>query len=228
MRRLQAPTLSLPRRGEPPSTAFRVVTASLIAATSLLGAVGVWWSSEASGAAADAERRGFADLIAGKREETKIRSRLEEIVFDDLRARSYLEQARALRREAQRAAPDDVARLMAEAGARTGLARAVRAAIDRDALTPTGRLDLDRKFDIELTLTRERVDLDPAPEFARADDLGRKSEWLVGLAALLIGAAIFLTVAEATRTGDRRIYLGCGVGVLAAASTALVLVEMLA
>jgi hypothetical protein len=228
MRHRAPPAPQLIHATHAPSNRFRVATASLIAATSLLGAVGLWRASTASGDAADAERDGFADLIAEKREETAIRSRLEEALFDELRARAYLAQARGLRRAARRAGAGESAGLLAEAGARTRLAGAVRAGIDRDALAPSGELDLERKLDIELTLARQRRDLDPRPEFARAVDLAHKSEWLVALAAVLIGGAILLTLAEATRTSARTIYLGAGVAVLTAATTGLLLVEVLA
>jgi hypothetical protein len=95
--------------------------------------------------------------------------------------------------------------------------------LDPSVLRADRTLDLTGKFERDYAAARVRLDLDPRPEFALADRQGQKSRRLVGLTALLIGAAFFFTLAQVLRTRATFIYVGAGVAVLVG-STALLLV----
>ncbi len=209
------------------SRRMRILTASLIAFTSVLGAVGAWRASVASGAAADADRKGFADNVAGTQQRAAILIRSDGILLDYVRMHAYQDRAAALRTQAQTASPDDAARLGVEADADQKLAELLRSTIDPDAIRPDGTLDLRRKFQIEFALAASQQDLDPAPDFALSDRMRTKAEHLIGLTALFIAAALFLTLAQVSRTQARRLYFIGGLAVLVGTSVLLLVVEVL-
>jgi hypothetical protein len=212
----------------PAGQRMRVLTASLIALTSVLGAVGAWRASLASSSAGDADRKGFADNVARTQQRAAILIQTDAILLDFVRMRAYEDRAEALRTEAAEAGPDDAARLEAQADADVKLAELIRTTIDPDALRPDGSLDLRRKFQLEFRLASGQQDLDPGPDFALADRMKSKAERLVGLTALFIAAALFLTLAQVSRTGAaRRTYFAGGLGVLVTATALLFLVEVL-
>jgi hypothetical protein len=225
--RRRAPALEAPEREAGASTTLKVVIASLIAVTSLLGAVGAWRASEASDGAASAERKGFAELVASRREKAQIRSRLDETIFDYVRANTYREQARLLGRQAAVASREDAARLRAEAQAVTELSRRVRGFVPPDALTADGALALNQKFAREYEVAKGRLGLDASPEFRESDKLSSKSEWLVLTTAVMIAAAFFFTLAQVSRRRARVLYLGVGMVVLVAAGLSLALLEVI-
>ena len=226
--RRQAPALEASDREVGSSTTLKVVIASLIALTSLLGAVGAWRASEASEGAASAERKGFAELVASRREQARVRAGLDATFFDYIRAKAYGEQARILRRQAAGAAREDAVRLNAEARALATLSAKVAAVVDPDALNDDGELALGEKFLLDYQEAGRRADLDPRAEFRESDDLGVKSEWLVLTTAVMIAAAFFFTLAQVSRTRTRLLYLGVGLLVLVAASAALAVLEVFA
>jgi len=215
----------LSRLANLPPAYVRVIIASLIAATSLLGAVAAWRASVASSESGDLDRKGFADSVADAEQRARIRADLARVLFDYVRSRAYSAQAQQLRKEARAATPDDAYHLRTDAKVSEGLVKVARDQIEADALKPNGTLDLRRKFDIEYELAKSENDLDPAAEFARSDRLGTKSERLVGLTALLIAAAFFFTLAQITKRRVYLVYLGSGVVVLAVAAALLVAVE---
>lgn len=205
----------------------KIVTASLIALTSVLGAVGAWRASVASGGASDADRKGFADNVAEIQQRAGILIQSDAILLDFVRMQAYQDEAEALRTQAKTATVDDGARLEAQADADEKLAEFLRRTIDPDAIRPDGTLDLRRKFDVEFELARSQQDLDPAPEFALADTMRTKSERLVGLTALFIAAALFLTLAQVSKARARQLYFGGGLIVMVSALVLLILVEAL-
>jgi hypothetical protein len=206
---------------------MRILTASLIAFTSVLGAVGAWRASVASGAAGDADRKGFADNVARTQQRTAILIRTDAILLDYVRMHAYEDQAAALRDQAQGAAPDDAARLEAEADGDQKLAQLLKSTLDPDAIRPDGTLDLRQKFQIEFALAESQQDLDPVPDFATSDRVRSKAEHLVGLTALFIAAALFLTMAQVSKTNARRLYLAGGLAVLIGTTALLLVVEVL-
>ena len=218
----QSPDTSTPRRG--PSPRLRLVIAALIALTSMLGAVAAWRASVASGQAGDADRKGFADTIAREQERAVISSSLDSTLFQFLRARSYSTQSDKLRRAARNAAGSDAAGLQAESDAYGSVAESINTTVPADAVAEDGSLALDRAFQIEWASAESAQDLDPAPEFAASEASRGRAERLVGLAALLIAAAFFLTLAQISKTRAHLLYFGGGVGVLVVA-TALLVVE---
>ena len=204
----------------------RVLIPALIALTSVLGAVGAWRASAASGAAAGDERRAFADSVAAEQQRAAIETVVGSIEFSYARRLALQESAAALRAEAEVAGPDEAARLNALAAADAAAAAAY--VIDADALRPDGSLDLEAKRAVEWGLASDVQDLDPAPEMARAADLRAKSQRLVGLTAFLIAAALFLTLAEVSRNPRiEALYWHGGVAVLAVAAVLLAVVEAL-
>jgi len=215
-----------PPPGERWAARRRVLIPALIALTSVLGAVGAWRASTASGAATGAERRAFADTVAAEQQRAAIETVVGSIEFSYARRLALQESAAALRAEAEAAGPDEAARLNALAAAQEEAAASY--VIDADALRPDGSLDLEAKRAVEWGLASDVQDLDPAPEMARAADLRAKSQRLVGLTAFLIAAALFLTLAEVSRNSRIEIlYWNGGVAVLAVAAVLLIVVEAL-
>jgi hypothetical protein len=204
----------------------RVLIPSLIALTSLLGAVGAWRASSASGGAAGAERQAFADTVAAEQQRAAIETVVGSIEFSYARRLALQESAASLRSEAGTAEPEEAARLTALASAQEAAAAAY--VIDADALAPDGSLDLEGKREVEWGLATSQQDLDPAPEMALAADLRAKSQRLVGLTAFLIAAALFLTLAEVSRNPRVEIlYWHGGVAVLVVSAVLLFIVEAL-
>jgi hypothetical protein len=216
--------------GVPPkdlqSTRLKVAIASMIATTSLVAAVGAWRASVASSDAGDADRKGFDDSVARARAEAGIRANLAAIVLDYGRARAYGEQAKAIRRQARNAAPEDRPKLIAIAQATERLEKVAHDSIDSDAIRPNGTLDLKRKFELEINLQESTQDLDAKPEFRKSDNLSTKAERLVGLTALLVGAALFFTLAQVSRRRVYLVYLVTGAVVLFLSTSLLVIVEI--
>ncbi|MFH1329492.1 MAG: hypothetical protein ABIJ48_02365 [Actinomycetota bacterium] len=204
----------------------RVLIPVLIALTSVLGAVGAWRASAASGAASGAERRAFADTVAAEQQRAAIETVVGSIEFGYARRLALQESAAALRAEAEASGPDEAARLIALAAAQEASAAAY--VIDADALRPDGSLNVEAKREVEWGLASDLQDLDPGPEMARAADLRAKSQRLVGLTAFLIAAALFLTLAEVSRhPRPAALYWHGGVTVLAVAAVLLIIVEAL-
>jgi hypothetical protein len=215
----------LPQHDRWAAARHRLIPA-LIAVTSLLGAVGAWRASTASGGAAGAERQAFADTVAAEQQRAAIETIVGSIEFGYARRLALQESASALRAEAETAAPETAARLTALAAAQEAAAAAY--VIDADALAPDGSLDLEAKRQVEWGLAASQQDLDPAPEMARAADLRVKSQRLVGLTAFLIAAALFLTLAEVSRNPRVEIlYWHGGAAVLVVSAVLLTVVESL-
>ena len=218
----------LPMTARPSGKRIKVLTASLIALTSVLGAVGAWRASVASGEAGSADRKGFADTVAQIQRRADILNRIDFILRDFVRMHAFEDRAAALRTEAATAGPEDAARLEAEADADEKLAQSIRGLIDPDAIRPDGSLDLQRKYELEFALASGQQDLDSEPEFALADRMKSKAERLVLLTVLFIAAALFLTLAQVSQSqAARRTYSGGGIGVLVTTVVLLFIAEVL-
>jgi hypothetical protein len=215
----------MPRSGDRPRV--RIWTASLIAFTSLMGAVAAWGATGASGAAGSADRTGVATTLAQTQQRAGILVRADAVLFDYVRMHSYRDEAADLRAQKATASPEDAARLEVLAAADERVERTLRSSLDPDAIRPDGSLDLRRMFQIEYALAASNQDLDPRPHFAIADRKRSKAEHLVGLTMLFIAAALFLTIAQMSRSSAGRLYLFGGVAVLACATVLLVAVEVL-
>lgn len=202
-----------------------VLVTILIALTTFFGAVGAWRATEAGGAAAASERKALSDERTAAQRQAVIRSGLASIEFDFMRQSTHRTLAAGLRAEAAGASPEDAARLEAEAAGHTAAANAIF--IDPDALDPAGALDLEAKYDIEWSLARGQLDLDPNPEFADADRARAKQERIVGATALLVAAALFLTLARVSRNpASRNLYFAGGTAVLLVAVVTLTYLEL--
>lgn len=210
----------------PEATRLRIVIASFIAITSLLAAIGAWRASIASSGSNNADRKGFADAVARARAEAGIRASLAGILVDFNRARAYETQALEFRKQARDEHREDRTRMLALAESNERLAKVARDSIDTDALRPNGSLDLARKFDLELKLQEGLQDLNPGPEFRSSDELSTRAERRVGVTALLVAAALFLTLAQVARRRVYAVYLATGLGVLSVSTVLLVLLEV--
>lgn len=212
----------------PPSTKFRIVVSSLIALTSLLGALAAWRAESAASRGDEAERKGFADNVANEQTKADIRARQRYELFDYERAQSYFAQAKALARQARGSGPD-ASRLLAQAATLRKLGKLVLGYVDPDALRPDRTLDLDRYFAVNYEHRRSGEDLDSSAEFHEADALAKRSERDVGLTALLIAGAFFFTLGNVSRRRSARLlYVGGGLIVLVTGSVLLLLVEVIA
>jgi hypothetical protein len=222
----RATPAQVPSPAERAAARRRVLIPVLIALTSVLGAMGTWRTSNASGAAAGAERRAFADTVAAEQQRAAIETVIGSIEFAFARRQALQQSAASLRSDAEEAEADEVARLIALAAAQEAAAAAY--VIDADALRPDGTLDLDGKREVEWGLASDLQDLDPGPEMDRAADLRAKSQRLVGLTAFFIAAALFFTLAQVSR--NRRVeilYWNGGLAVLTVSVVLVILVEAL-
>ncbi len=192
-----------------------VLISLLIAFTSVLGAAAAWRTAVASGQASGAERAAFDQVVAREQARAAVADRLENGFRSYLLAKQDQALAVSLGDAATRAAPGDAARLLAEAQAWATVSRSLMDGIDPDLRTPTGSINLERGFQINLAQAEREQDLDPAPEFALADAARHRSEQLVGLTALMIAAAFFLTLARVLRTRTYLVFFGAGIGTLA-------------
>jgi hypothetical protein len=206
---------------------MRIWTASLIAFTSLMGAVAAWGASGASGSAGSADRKGFAITLADTQQRAGILLRTDGVLLDYVRMHAYADQATDLRAQAATASPQDASRLEVLAAADERLEQSIRSTLDPDALRPDGSLDLRRMFQIEYALAASNQDLDPKPDVAVSNRMRSKAEHLVGLTMLFIVAALFLTIAQVSKSSAGRLYLWGGIGVLACATVLLFAVEVL-
>lgn len=179
--------------------------------------------------AEDVERRGLDNVAADQQARAEIASSLQAIAFDYLRAQSAKATATELIRAAveldSRGAAEDSLRLAFDGAVANAFAGYVLDRIEPDAFAGQ-RLDLVRKYQIEYRQAGEELDLDPGPEFERADDARRKSARLVGLTTLVIAAALFVTLAQVGRLGPPLLYLGAGILVLVAGGSLLLVLGL--
>lgn len=219
-------TVPPPVKVDPWARRRRALIPVLIALTSVLGSVAAWRASAASGAAGASERRGFANTLAAEQEGSRIETELASIEFTYARRAALEAAAGALREWAGGLAATEADPLEALADAYETAAGSLTGFISADAVGPDGGLDLEGMRKAQWALAADLQDLDPAEETAEAESLRSKSQRLVGLTALLIAAALFLTLAEVSRR--RRVadlYWRGGVVVLAAAVVLLIVVE---
>ncbi len=205
----------------------RALIPLLIALTSVLGSVAAWRASAASGAAGASERWAFANTLTAEQQGSRIETELASLEFTHARRTALEAAATALRSQAD-GVEAGAASLEALADAYEAAAATLAQFISADAVGPDGRLDLEGMREAQWALAADLADLDPSEETAEAESLRSKSQRLVGLTALLIAAALFLTLAEVSRR--RRVadlYWRGGVVVLAAAVVLLMVVETL-
>jgi hypothetical protein len=222
-----APPPSSPVEADRWARRRRALIPVLIALTSVLGSLAAWRASAASGAAGGAERRAFANTLASQQESARIETELASLEFTHAR-RTALEAAAGALRARAAADPAEGARLEALAGAYEAAAASLGLFIGVDAVEPDGGLDREGMRAEQWALAADLQDLNPAEETAAAQSLRAKSQRLVGLTALLIAAALFLTLAEVSRRHLVAVlYWRGGVLVLAASVVLFIVVEAL-
>lgn len=172
------------------------------------------------------ERKAFDDEVARERARAAILNSLDSTFSSYIRSEEAKRRYEVLKEKAQSAQGVDKEQSLAEAEAYRNLAEINVAGIRVDSLRPDGTLDLERAFEIEWDQAQRAEDIDPEPDFIAADDALEKSERLVGLTALMIAAAFFLTLAEISKTVAHRAYFLGGTGVLSIATVLLLLVEV--
>lgn len=208
------------------SARLRIIIAVLIATTSVFGAVAAWRAAVAGSEATAFERKAFDDEVARERARAAILNSLDSTFSSYIRSEEAKRRYEVLKEKAQSAQGVDKEQSLAEAEAYRNLAEINVAGIRVDSLRPDGTLDLERAFEIEWDQAQRAEDIDPEPDFIAADDALEKSERLVGLTALMIAAAFFLTLAEISKTVAHRAYFLGGTGVLSIATVLLLLVEV--
>lgn len=201
----------------------------LIAASSVLAAVGAWRTEAHAIHGDELDRDGVAQETAFQREQTTVRLGLVDLV----QTYAQFEQARALSRALGRAAagsPPAVAEpLGVEAAVEARHAGAILPSLDVDALverhlTAEG---LARKFRDDLTFVLTTADLDPGDEFAASNRALSKADQDAGYTALAITAAFILTLAQVARTRRAKVPFGLGSLAFVAALVLIVGVEVL-
>lgn len=208
------------------SSGLRILIAVLIATTSVLGAVAAWRAAVAGSDATAHERKAFDDEVARERARAAVLNTLDSTYSMYIRSEEEKRRAEVIRTKAKSAQGAEKAQLHTEADAFKNLSEINAAGIRIDSLRPDGTLDLERAFEIEWDQAQRVEDIDPEPDFAAADEALDKSEGLIGLTALMIAAAFFLTLAEISKTVAHRFYFVGGTGVLVIASVLLVVVEL--
>lgn len=205
----------------------RVLIPVLIALTSALGSVAAWRASTASGAAGAFERQAFDNTLAAQQESSRIETELASLEFTHARCTALEAAADAWRTQAGGLGDPGEATVAALADAYDAAATSLRLFVTVEVL-PDGSLDLAGARAERWALAGDLQDLDPQEETAAAESLRAKSQRLVGLTALIIAAALFLTLAEVSR---RRLvadlYWRGGIVVLAASVVLMIVVEAL-
>ena len=200
----------------------------LIAASSVLAAVGAWRTETHAIHGDELDRDGVAQETAYQREQTSARLGLVDLV----QTYAQFEQARALSRALGRAAagapPAVVEPLGVEAAVEARHADALLPSLQVDVLTePHLTADgLAKKFRDDVKFVLTTADLDPTDEFAASNRALSKANQDAGYTALAIAAAFILTLAQVARVRRAKLLLGLGSLTLAAALVLIVGVEV--
>lgn len=178
----------------------RLLLAWLVALSAMLAALAVWRAETAAIKGDEAVRAGFADSVGSKREQAGARTDVEAFLLQYLDARAAAAQARALRAEARAAPRADAPALGIQADAVTDLKDDYEARGFDSSVPKKVAAALRTEFGRDYGLRRYRFDLDPEPEYAAGETYHRKSEDIVGVAALLVAAAFVFTLGQVFRS----------------------------
>lgn len=223
----RAPLSARPSRAESWAPRRQALVPVLIALTSVLGSLAAWRAAAASAEAGGAERRAFANTLAAQQESSRIETELASLEFTHSRRTALQAAADALRARAGVVEGAEAAQAAALADAYESAAGALGLFVTAE-VRPDGSLDLEALRAEQWALAADLQDLDPAEETAAAQALRSRSQRLVGLTALLITAALFLTLAGVSRRQRVAVlYWRGGVLILAASVVLLILVEAL-
>jgi hypothetical protein len=202
----------------------------LIAASSVLAAIGAWRTEVHVIHGDELDRNGVAQETAYQREQSTVRLGLVDLV----QTYAEFEQAGALSRALGAAAagsPPAVAEpLDVEAAVEARHADAIRRSLKVDVLAEP-RLTaqgLAKKFRDDIRFVLTTADLDPSDEFAASNRALSKADQDAGYTALAIAAAFILTLAQVARAARRtKLLLGLGSLTFVAALLLIVGVEVL-
>jgi len=201
---------------------FRTRIAIVIAVVSIFGAITAWRGTLISSAAAGADHQ-YLDEVAERQERVNL---LSALVAEDVRqVGPYEEHVRAaalLRSEASQEGGADSAladSLLVQARGEDALAAERRTFIRYGTPEVTSDQAHPVKYDAAAALrTLELNDsqlqkLRPDVLLVSSEALHRKSLFIVGLVSMFVASLFFLTLAQFTGPGPRRIFFASGVGV---------------
>jgi hypothetical protein len=208
---------------------FEILSAVLIALSSLIGAFVAWRAFAAGNAAGDADFAGLSAMLAA--EETRANNAVN--AYESYGAYVDYKRYRALAaslQEALDALPESATLEAAKLEAQRDLAQTAGAIaqqrFSRRYVKRDGTYDLDGQL---ATLYADRArqrDLNAAPSFTQADRLREKVSWLQGTSIPLALSLVFFTLAEAFKARWRRLALIVGVLLLAGGTLAFLYFEL--
>jgi hypothetical protein len=216
---------------------FRTGVAIIIAAVSILGAVVAWRGALVANSAGVKDQVYIQQLAEQQQSIALLTSRVEEDVrqvgpyAEHVRAAQILEtQAVA----AQAKYPDLALKLRRDAKSELALAAERRRFITSGQTEITNDPNNPVKYDRDAALKdaeqgdSELQKLHPDVTIATARQLHTKSQYLVALVTLFVAALFFLTLAQFTGRGARRIFAGAGLLVAVVSLSGWIAVEVLA
>ena len=194
------------------SQRLETAVAILIAVVTVVGALVAWRSSVADDGAGDAD---FAGLRASVRaEETRALNYVNayENYGSYTSYQRYNEMGNLLEADQGAAPADEVANLERQRADNHDLS------ISNQRLFPNKFLNRDGSYNVKRQIgemwadAAKENDLNPDPQFAEADQLRTKANWLLGAVAILAIALVFYTLVESF--GDRMRYVMVALGSL--------------
>ena len=194
------------------SQRLETAVAILIAVVTVIGALVAWRSSAADDGAGDAD---FAGLRASVRaEETRALNYVNayENYGSYTSYQRYNEMGNLLEADQSNAPAQEIDSLERQRADNHDLS------ISNQRLFPNKFLDRDGAYNVKRQIgemwadAAKENDLNPEPQFAEADQLRAKANWLLVAVAILAIALVFYTLVESF--GDRMRYIMVGLGSL--------------
>jgi hypothetical protein len=180
------------------SSRFETIIAILIAIVTVTGAIVAWRASVAADGAGDADYAGLRALVSAER--TRALNYVN--AYEDYTAftgyKRYQDLADQIEKDLERLPTDDPqkAALETELSNVSDLARASRTLIEGRFVNRTGQYDLQRQLGEMWATEAKQKDLDPDPQFAEAEQLRSKTNWLLASVMVLGVGLVFYTLVE--------------------------------
>lgn len=184
----------------------------LIAACSVLAAVGAWRTEAHAIHGDELESDGIAQDTAFQRDQTTVRIGLVDLVQQYAELRQAQALSFALGNAAAGAPPAIAEPLGVEAAVDAQHANDLLGSLKVDSLVENQLtvMGLAKKFRDDLKFDQTTEDLDPTDEFAASNRALSKADQDAGYTVLAIVAAFILTLAQVARARRSRILLGIG------------------
>jgi hypothetical protein len=212
---------------------FRTRVAILIAVTSMIGAVVAFRASITSSNASSLDQLATQELV----QQEQIEARLQGQVAQDLRLlgryQQHVKAARLLERDANKVRgrfPELAERLATQAEGESYLARTMLPLFEVPPTAPDGKGNVSYDCDVVLAQLQagdpDLAVLDPEQTAADAEAEEQKTLYLVGIAALLVAALFFFTIAQLAKRSTRGIFGVAGALVLVTGVALFAVVEL--